>query len=142
MRNLYLIMILIVFLMAAGCGKDKSKDGTQTTNQTTEQQTTDDTDAEELTPAEIFAASLVQDILNEENEPELEDYISGTIFPKISGSPKVTIDKISSSLFIIKYFENGAEKNLLLQKYYNPKDDAIFFESSETTFDNTKLFLK
>ncbi|MCE1164400.1 MAG: hypothetical protein LWX07_03245 [Bacteroidetes bacterium] len=142
MTRILLISLFISVIFTAGCGKEKGREVTQSTNKTGEQEQVSDTDTTEMTPAEIFAEALVQNVMNDEDEPELEDYIAGALYAKLSASQKVTIDRISSSLFIIKYFENGTEKNLLLQKYYNPKEDEIYFESSETQFSNTKLFLK
>ncbi len=141
MPKYFLLTLIISLMLAAGCGKDKSRDNTQTSG-TKEQEQVNDIDTAEMTPAEIFAEALVQNVINDENEPELEDFIAESLYTKLSASPKVTMDRVSSSLFIIKFFENGAEKNLLLQKYYNPKEDEIFFETSETQFSNTKLFLK
>lgn len=141
MPKLFLIALFASLLFFAGCGKDKGKDGSQN-NSSKDTEQVSDSDTTEMTPAEVFAEALVQNVINDENEPELEDFIAESLYQKLSASPKVTMDRVSSSLFIIKYFENGAEKNLLIQKYYNPKEDEIFFETSETQFSNTKLFLK
>lgn len=136
-----LFSILIVFsVLIFGC--DKKKDTVKNTPDNTEQTNQSSEDTTEMTPAEAFASALVQDILNEENEPELEDFLTDNIYPKLSGSQKVTIDRISSSLFLLKYYEGTTEKNILIQKYYNPKEDEIYFESAETSTNNLKQFLK
>ena len=140
MLKIYLLPVLIFTVLIFGCSKTREPLKNNPENKEQQSQNTEDTT--EMTPAEAFATSLVQDILNEGNEPELEDYLIENIYPKVSGSPKVTIDRISASLFLLKYYEGSTEKNLLLQKYYNPKEDEIFFESTETTSGNMKQFLK
>jgi|WetSurMetagenome_2_1015567.scaffolds.fasta_scaffold285853_2 hypothetical protein len=138
-RALFFILIIFsVFLF--GC--NKTKDTGKNTAENTEQQTDNDVDTTDMTPAEAFASALVQDILNVENELELEDFLIDNIYPKLSGSQKVTIDRISSSLFLLKYYEGTTEKNILIQKFYNPKEDEIYFESTETSTNNLKQFLK
>lgn len=130
------LLISVIFL---GCGKDKE---IKEKNEKAMQQEMEENDTVSLTPAESFGAVLTQSILNDESEVELELFLSETVYPKVSASSNVTIDKISSSLYILKYFEGTAEKYLLIQKYYNPKEDSITFEMTETTLTTAKQFLK
>jgi hypothetical protein len=99
-------------------------------------------DTASLTPAESFAASLCQSILNDDTEVELESFLIEVVYPKLSSSTKVTIDKISSSLYMIKYVDGLSDKYLLIQKYYNPQNDEIMFDMTETSVTTAKQFLK
>lgn len=133
------VSFLLISVMFLGCGKEKE---IKEKNEKVIQQDMEENDTVSLSPSESFGAVLTQSILNDESEVELESFLSETVYPKVSSSSKVTIDKISSSLYILKYFEGTAEKYLLIQKYYNPKDDSISFEMTGTSLTTAKQFLK
>lgn len=131
----YLILILIsVFFISCG---DKTNDTDNRNNSSNNE--TDDTTS--LSPQEAFSYVLVNQILNSDDE-DLELFLENEIFPVVSKSEKVTIDEISSSLFILTYFEGDLEKNLLIQKFYNPVKDEVTFVKSETSLTPKKQFLK
>lgn len=87
-----------------------------------------------LTPAERFSLSLTQEILDEEDE-DLQKYLEEEFFTLASNSPKVTIDKVSSSLYIFSFQSDTVMKNFLLQKFYVPVNEEFVFEKSEIDFD-------
>jgi len=146
MKSFFLSLIIMsfsVFVMITGCGKEKSISTSSEQKQQQQQQMgIDNEDTTSLTPAESFASTLCQDILNDDSEVELELYLADVIYPKVSGSSKVTLDQVSSSMYLLTYFEGNTEKHLLIQKYYNPQKEEIFFESSETSLSSNKQFLK
>ena len=139
MIKLSVISFLIFSVIVMGCGKEKE---IEEQNEKVLQQEMEENDTTSLTPAESFGAVLAQSILNDESEVELESFLSESVYPKVSSASKVTIDKISSSLYLIKYYEGTAEKYLLIQKYYNPKEDSITFDITETGLTTSKQFLK
>jgi hypothetical protein len=139
---LSLFIVTISVLMIAGCGKEKSNNTVNEQKQQQQQMGIDEEDTTSLTPAESFASALCQDILNDDSEVDLESYLIDVVYPKISGSTKVTIDRVSGSIFLLTYFEGSTEKHLLIQKYYNPQKEEIYFESSETSLSPSKQFLK
>lgn len=139
MIKLSVISFLIFSVIVIGCGTEKE---IKEQNEKVLQQEMEDNDTASLTPAESFGAVLAQSILNDESEVELESFLSESVYPKVSSASKVTIDKISSSLYLIKYYEGTAEKYLLIQKYYNPKEDSITFDITETGLTTSKQFLK
>jgi hypothetical protein len=147
MKTFLLSLFFVSFvsiLMINGCGKEKGvkTDNEQKQQQQQQQMGIEDEDTTSLTPAESFASVLCQDILNDDSEVDLESYLIDVVYPKISGCTKVTLDQVSSSIYLLTYFEGNTEKHLLIQKYYNPKEDEIFFESSETSLSPSKQFLK
>ncbi len=135
-KNSYLffrlsLLLLIVLFSLIGCDKnDKSLLDVNT----------DDNDTTSVSPAESFALNLVDDILNEEDE-YLTEYLENEIYPIISKSEKVTIDKISSTLYILSYQDGDKEKNLLIEKFYNPIKDEISFTRREIDLNSYKIFL-
>lgn len=133
------ISFLILSVIVMGCGKEKE---IKEKNEKVLQQEMEESDTASLTPAESFGAVLTQSILNDESEVELESFLSEIVYPKISSASKVTIDKISSSLYLLKYYEGTSEKYFLIQKYYNPKEDSITFDITETGLTTSKQFLK
>lgn len=139
MIKLSVISFLILSVIVMGCGKEKE---IKEKNEKVLQQEMEESDTASLTPAESFGAVLTQSILNDESEVELESFLSEIVYPKISSASKVTIDKISSSLYLLKYYEGTSEKYLLIQKYYNPKEDSITFDITETGLTTSKQFLK
>lgn len=92
----------------------------------------DTEDAEDLSPQEVFSLTLTEDILGEEDE-DLKTYLEEFIYPLVSKSSKVSIDKITSSQYLLVYYENDTAKGLLLQKFYNPATDEIEFTKAEKT---------
>lgn len=133
------LSFLIFSLFLFGCGKEKE---IKEKNEKAIQQELNDNDTTSLTPAESFGAALSQSILNDESEVELESFLSEAVYPKVSNSSKVTIDKISSSLYLLKYYDGASEKYLLIQKYYNPQKDIIMFDITDTSLTTAKQFLK
>jgi len=145
MKSFFLSLIIVCFsaiLLAAGCGKEKSINTANEQKQQQQQMGIEDEDTTALTPAESFATVLCQDILNDDSEADFESYLIDVVYPKVSGSTKVTLDRVSSSIFLLTYFEGSTEKHLLIQKYFNPQKGEIFFESSETSLSPSKQFLK
>jgi len=147
MKPFYLSLAIILIsatIMITGCSKDKNNNSVNEQKQQQQQQQMgiEDEDTTALTPAESFASTLCQDILSDDSEVDLESYLIEVIYPKVSGSSKVTMDQVSSSIYLLTYFEGNTEKHMLIQKYYNPKKDELFFESSETTLSPIKQFLK
>jgi len=146
MKSFFLSLIIVSFSVLAlitGCGKEKSINTNKEQKQQQQQQIgIEDEDTTSLTPAESFASNLCQDILNDDTEADLESYLIDVVYPKVSGSTKVTIDIVSSSIYLLTYFEGTIEKHMLIQKYYNPQKQEIFFESSETSLSPNKQFLK
>jgi bisphosphoglycerate-dependent phosphoglycerate mutase len=135
------IFLLPVFLLiTAGCGKNDKE--SQIKIQQEQELIESGNDTSSLTPAESFAAALTQEILNDETEVELESFLAEKVYPLVSGSKKVTIDKISSSLYLIKYFNENTEKNILIQKYYIPAEDSFSFEITETNTNSIKQFVR
>lgn len=101
----------------------------------------DEIDTSYMTPAEIFSDALTTNILNDYDE-ELQAYLEKTIYPLASNSSKATIDRISSSLYLLQYDDGGNTKNILIQKFYNPAKDEYFFEKRDVQTDAVKQFLK
>ncbi len=146
--SLKLIGVLLCAAAAAfifSCGKDNSqKPVTETQrNEKSNEQSSSDEDADTvLTPQEAFSSSLVQDILGDEDDPDLEEYLEEEIYPVVLKSQKVTIDRISSSIFLLTYDEAGARKNFFIQKFYNPRKDEFVFEKTATDVEPMKQFIK
>jgi|WetSurSiteA1Bulk_404760.scaffolds.fasta_scaffold282443_1 hypothetical protein len=135
-----IFLFLVLLLISSGCGKiDKE---TLNDKQREKEQIDTESDTSSLTPSESFAAAMTQEILNDETEVELESFLAEKVYPLVSGSKKVTIDKISSSLYLIKYFNEKTEKNIIIQKYYIPAEDSFSFEITETNTNNIKQFVK
>ncbi len=139
---LRIIPILLLALTITSCSKeDKPKTESNNTNTTQNQPNANDLSGENMTKEEIFSSTLVQDIAGDENE-ELEIYLEEAIYPMVSKSNKVTLDKISGSLFLLSYDDNGAMKNLLIQEYYSPVKDEMVFDKIETQTNAVKQFVK
>lgn len=136
-----LIPIFFIALILTSCSKDeKPKSDNKQNSSTTTQVANDDADTN-MSKEEIFSSTLVQDIAGDENE-DLEMYLEEVIYPMVSKSNKVTLEKISGSVYLLSYDDNGTMKNLLLQEYYSPAKDEMVFDKSETTTNAVKQFVK
>ena len=130
--------ILFSFLLLfISCGKEKVQEP-KPENKTQEQKTDEDTTT--LSPQEAFSSALVNDILDVDDE-DLQIYLEEEFYPQLSKLDKVTIEKISTSVYILTYFENDKEKNYLIQKWYNPVTDEIIFDKKEVQ-SNTRKSIK
>ncbi|MBS1492120.1 MAG: hypothetical protein JST55_01335 [Bacteroidetes bacterium] len=140
---LKLIPILFIALIFTSCSKDdKPKNETKQNSSTTSTQTVANDDADtNMSKEEIFSSTLVQDIAGDENE-DLEMYLEEVIYPMVSKSNKVTLEKISGSVYLLSYDDNGTMKNLLIQEYYSPAKDEMVFDKTETTTNAVKQFVK
>jgi hypothetical protein len=134
----YLFLVLIVFAFVS-CSKEDIKRKIEKTTNT--EVIDEDADTTAMTPEEAFSSAMVSNILDTEDE-DLQNYLEDEIYPIVKNSNKVTIDNISSSLFLLQYVENGNQKNILIQKFYNPDKDEFFFEKREVQNDAIKQFVK
>jgi len=95
-----------------------------------------------LTPEEVFSSALIQDIIGEDENVDLQIYLEEQIYTTASKSAKITLDRVSGSLYLLSYDENGVMNNYILQKFYNPVKDEFIFEKTEVQTNAVKQFLK
>ena len=139
---MFRIILLIIFSLSLfSCNKENNI-RERTENPKTETQNEEGDSDTSMSAEESFSSALVEDIMGENGDVDLELYLEEQIYPQISKSGKVTLDRISSSLYLLSYEENGVMKNYLLQKYYNPVKDEMVFEKSETQTNPLKQFVK
>lgn len=137
-----LVIVLIICSVFISCDKEtKTDQSSSKSDKGTNEITESETDSV-MTPEEIFSSSLVQDIIGDDEDIELQIYLEEQIYPLVSKSNKTTIDKISSSLYLLSYEESGVMKNFILQKFYNPVKDEFVFDKTETQLNAFKQFVK
>ena len=137
-----LVIVLIICSVFISCDKEtKTDQSSSKSDKGTNEITESETDSV-MTPEEIFSSSLVQDIIGDDEDIELQIYLEEQIYPIVSKSNKTTIDKISSSLYLLSYEESGIIKNFILQKFYNPVKDEFVFDKTETQINSFKQFVK
>ena len=137
-----LVIVLIICSVFISCDKEtKTDQSSSKSDKGTNEITESETDSV-MTPEEIFSSSLVQDIIGNDEDIELQIYLEEQIYPIVSKSNKITIDKVSSSLYLLSYEESGVMKNFILQKFYNPVKDEFVFDKTETQLNAFKQFVK
>lgn len=137
-----LVIVLIICSVFISCDKEtKTDQSSSKSDKGTNEITESETDSV-MTQEEIFSSSLVQDIIGDDEDIELQIYLEEQIYPLVSKSNKTTIDKISSSLYLLSYEESGVMKNFILQKFYNPVKDEFVFDKTETQINSFKQFVK
>ena len=137
-----LVIVLIICSVFISCDKEtKTDQSSSKSDKGTNEITESETDSV-MTPEEIFSSSLVQDIIGDDDDIELQIYLEEQIYPLVLKSNKITIDKISSSLYLLSYEESGVMKNFILQKFYNPVKDEFVFDKTETQINSFKQFVK
>ena len=133
----YTILILFALLLFS-CSTKKDDNGTtKQINITTD----DVADTVEMTAPEAFASTLVNDILQEDDE-DLQSYLESDIWPLVSKSPRVTMDKVSASIYLLEFEDNGTDKYFMIQKCYSPVKDEIIYVRKETSLTAIKQFTK
>lgn len=135
------ILMVLISVVLFSCNKENSSRQRNEPPKTENQEEDNDSDSA-MTSEESFSSALVEDIMGENDDVDLQYYLEEQIYPLISKSDKVTIDRISSSLYLLSYNESGVMKNFLLQKFYNPVKDEIVFEKNETQLNTVKQFVK
>ena len=127
------IVFLAVILMSA-CGKEKNDAGGN------EADDTEQTEAA-LSPEEALSTSLVQGILAAEDE-DLESFIENELYGELKSAGKVTIDRLSSSVFLIEFEKGGIRTTYIIRKYYDPSKEEFFFEKANSDSDILKQVSK
>lgn len=133
-------LFALIFITFISCSRDEVKKRLNKV-ETEMRNDEEDEDTTALTPPEALSQALVANILNDDDE-DLQSYIEDEIYPLVSKSNKITIDKISSSLYLLQYDDKGSQKNILIQKFYNPEKDEFFFDKREVQYDAVKQFVK
>ena len=126
--------LLLLTILIISCGDDKKSD--------TETADKDESDTISLSPEELFSSTLLEDILQSSEDDDLKSYLEEEIYPIVSNSTKVTIDRVSASLYLLSYDENGVQKNFILQKFYNPSSLEMYFEINETESNAVDQYFK
>ena len=127
-------VLLLITLFLISCGQE----GTDNKDITNEQES----DTIALSPEEIFSSTLVEDILQTGNDEDLKIYLEEEIYPLVSNSNKVTLDRVSASLYLLTYEDNGDDKNFIIQKFYSPVNFEVFFEKRETETNAINQYFK
>lgn len=122
MKYVFLIFILPLLIISA-CGEN---------NRTSQDESVDTVS---LSPPEVFSITLTEDILNVDDE-DLRYFLEEEIYPLVSKSEKVTIDRLSSSEYLLSYSTEGTFKGFLIKKYYNPVEDIVVFTKTDTELKN------
>ncbi len=138
LRVIFIITILPVLFSCNKENPTKEKIENSKTESKSDDTETDTT----MTVEEEFSSSLVQNIMGEDGDGDLEVYLEEQIYPLVSKSGKVTLDRISSSVYLLTYDDNGTMRNFLIQKFYNPVKDEFVFEKNETQNNAVQQFVK
>jgi PBP1b-binding outer membrane lipoprotein LpoB len=136
-RFSYIILLSLFALLLSSCNKnaDEQKKNVQTDS------SYDESDTTSLTPQEALSATLLEDIMNQTDD-DLAAYIQDEIYPIVSKSQRVTMERLSASLYLLQYESGGSDKYLLIQKFYSPATDEVTFTRTETSLTPQKQFLK
>lgn len=129
----YFILLLIVLFLNS-CGQDRTNEDNLSNDQ--------ESDTIALSPEEIFSSTLVDDILQAGDDEDLKLYLEEEIFPLVSNSNEVTLDRVSASLYLLTYDDNGTDRNFIIQKFYSPVNFEVFFEKRETETNALNQYFK
>jgi hypothetical protein len=137
------ILIAIIFsLFIFSCNKNSETDQSAKNNNSQQESGIENDSDSAMTDEEVFSSSLVQGILGEEEDIELQIYLEETIYPIVAKSDKVTFDRISNSIFLLGFNDNGTLRNIMIQKLYNPDTGEFVFENEEVPTSAQKQFVK
>ena len=136
-----LILILFAALLFSACGNNEPvHDENNSDSENTEEQ--EDGDTTSLSDAELFSMVLTNDILQGTDETDLQAYLEEEIYPMVEKASKVTLDRLTASVYILTYELNGSKSSLLLQKFYDPVNQQIVFEKTETGYGLKSQYVK
>lgn len=115
----YLYLLLVTAFIFLACSKDNN-----------EGEASDDTDTVQLTGGVLFSAVMLNDYLQLEDDEDLGMYLETEIYPIVAGSRKVSMERIAPSVYGLTYDSAGQTKSMIIERFYNPKDERAFFEKS------------
>lgn len=133
MRQFLFLFVSLIFAVSVSCKKSPEKINNQDINSNPE-------DTVALTPAQNFAITLVEDFINAD-DPDLEIFLEKVIYPIVEKADRVTLDRISDTIYLLTYFSEGKEKNILIEKYFSPSKEETFFEYKEIQYPRLNSFL-
>lgn len=113
----YLFVITLAIVLISGCGKDNA-----TNNENQSQQ-----DTIELEKDEMFGFTLVTEILETEDE-NLESYLTTQIYPLASNAKKVTMERLSGTVYYLNIINEKDTSQIWIKKFYNPQNEEVIFE--------------
>lgn len=142
MKFRILILLFIAFTLYSCGNNEPSHNQTDGNDETTEETGEDDGDTTALSEAELFSMVLVNDILQGNEETDLQGYLEEEIFPMVQGATKVTLDRLTASVYIMTYEKDGSKSSLLIQKFYDPANEQIVFEKTETGYGLKSQYVK
>lgn len=135
-----LVVLSVIFLYACGNNEPAHDENGNTETETTEEQESGDTTS--LTEAELFSMVLVNDVLQGQEENDLQVYLEEEIYPTMEGATKVTLDRLSASVYILTYERDSSKSSILIQKFYDPANEQIVFEKTETGYGLKSQYVK
>jgi hypothetical protein len=132
-------IIFFLGILAYSCGKnDNLKDKTDVKDR----ENIELNDTAQMTPAESFSNAMCESILEGKYDEDLQIFLEEEIYPVVSKSDDVTIDRLSASIYLLSYKDGNEIKNILFQKHYNPQSDEIYFTKEGVTFDAKKYYIE
>lgn len=144
MKRILLLAVLIFTLgfsslTLVSCGDQKNG----TSNGETNGEDSEASDTTTLSREELFSTVMVTDILQSDEESDLQLFLEEQIYPVVASSEKVTIDRLSASVYIITYADaEGGKRSILIQKFYDPVNEQIVFEKTDTQYGIKSQYLK
>ena len=133
-------IILIIFIIVL-CSLIKTNNSFAYTVITFNDSVYVNNDSLNLAPEEVFSTTIINDFLGEENDEDLQSYLEEEIFPLVQNSDKISFDKISTSLYLLQYVLNNQEYYYIIQKFYDAKDEDIYYEKTQTQLNAIKIFI-
>ena len=127
-----LILVLFTAFLLSACGNNEPSHNDTSNGENVDEQEDGDTTA--LSDAELFSMVLVNDILQGTEENDLQVYLEEEIYPMVDKASKVTLDRLSASIYILTYELDGGKKSLIIQKFYDPVNEQMVFEKNETAY--------
>jgi hypothetical protein len=117
----FLYFLLVTALMFAACSeRDKPED----------EAANDNNDTTQLTKGVLFSAVMLNDYLQLEDDEDLGVYLETEIYPLVANSRKVSMERIAPAVYGLTYDSAGQTKSLIIERFYNPKEERVFFEKS------------
>ena len=98
-------------------------------------------DSINLSPEELFSSSLIEDFLGEESDEDLQYFLENDIYPLVKNSGKLSFDCLSNSIYLLQYVLNNQEYCYIIQKYYDVKNEEIYYEKTQTSVNLIKYFI-
>ncbi len=125
MKLKFLLVLIFAITLAACSDKDKADEDAN------------DGDTSQMVRGVLFSSIMLNDFLQLEDDEDLGMYLETEIYPQLAGSTRVTMDRLTGSVYSLEFDSAGTMRSYIIERFYDPKSEKTFFVKSVNDGDDS-----